>query len=756
MSARSILLLLAAGAIGCTQTGRLAVPVVEGARSVLVIEGSGKAAYAAELGAGLVAFALPEGTETVVAAYYGFELSTLGLVPEGVPSAADPSAPLPEALALEETTLGGDLGWRDVKDAPPPAFKAFRLPLGTPEDCLGRGGCFVDLHCEAPCPAQDPPEAPRISPFPELPRLACGAPGTLTTTTVRAADGSVAELEACDPVLDCPGDGLPFASGCAALDSCAPGSWPSVAPGPGVRFVAPGGLQDGLSPSAPSGSLQAAVDTATTVVLAAGRFAESITILRSTKLIGACTQGTILAPAAGATAVQVRGGVARLQGLRIEGGAVQLDARGALELELSRVALSGSSTVAISTAEGAQVRLQTVLVESSQAPGLVARSSTVSLREVVFRDTGGPAAVIGDARSRLRLEGVRVLFSGEKRGQGVVASGALEASELAIRRPIANGILIARGRAELAGVVIRDVGAGARSPIGEGVAVVGGHLDARRLWIDGAKETGVVFLSQATGTLEDLWVRDVRSDTGEARSLLVLGSSVLAAQRVLIQRSAGAGAYVADSAHLGLQEAIILDGISTILDGLPTQARGVQVGAEGSLDLSRAYLANNGGDGVGFLAAAADHSAITDVIAEANLHAGIWVQGQRAVDLSRVRLGGNRYYALEVGELTYATTVVGVDVDLRGQFGSPCDIRSSCTGIGVRHASGNLDLRRFRVLDMVEAGLDLSALTTVRLHQGAIEGNGIGLSLRGDQSELTAAVDRVRFLGNAQNISVRN
>jgi hypothetical protein len=199
---------------------------------------------------------------------------------------------------------------------------------------------------------------------------------------------------------------------------------------------------------------------------------------------------------------------------------------------------------------------------------------------------------------------------------------------------------------------------------------------------------------------------------------------------------------VGEGTILRIRDLVIVDGIETGSGADVAHARGIQIAADAALELSRAFLGNNDWDGVGFLSASARRSTIADVVSEGNGHSGIWVQGQRTVELSRVELCGNAIYGLEVGETTYATVVNATDVHTLG--GSK----------GIRRSSGSLDVRRFIVDGASQAGVDLAFVESARLHHGLIARSAAGLTLYKAGTELAPILDRVRFEANAVEVRV--
>lgn len=732
-------------AAGCTGTTGLTLPVVPGARSVAIIADPSGLAYFADLEEEALGYPVPGEATVVVAAYYPHPLAALGL-PSGVAeSAVAPSDALPPPMLLSERALAaGD--WREVGESA--VFSAFRLVRGSPEQCLHRGGCFVQMECVSPCPAADPPQPPVIDPFPTAPDFgSCPAGWEVSMISVASSRGATLSFSICElPPSDaaCPAGEARFVSGCRPIAACGAEAWPTVPADPAVRYVHPLGSGDGLSSAAPIGSVAEARRSGGRIfLLTRAVYAESLSLGDREELHGLCTE-SVIAPPAGQPAISARGRGVRLERLTLVGGSNQLDLDGGAEVQASQLALSGSSSVAVSVRGGAILRLAHSEIRGSGLAAVHAVSSSVSLVDAALIDSQGPAAVVVARSSTLTALRTAIAYLGSQRGQGVLNAGQLSLRETLVDRPRWRGVHGQIGsKTTLRDVVVRDIQAGEVELRGYGALIYGGQLDAQRLRIDGAAGTGLGLMLESRATLADLVVRDSAAPVSRAENTFFHDATVALMDRAFLQRAHGVSIYaVGEGTILRIRDLVIVDGIETGSGADVAHARGIQIAADAALELSRAFLGNNDWDGVGFLSASARRSTIADVVSEGNGHSGIWVQGQRTVELSRVELCDNAIYGLEVGETTYATVVNATDVHTLG--GSK----------GIRLSSGSLDVRRFIVDGASQAGVDLAFVESARLHHGLIARSAAGLTLYKEGTELAPILDRVRFEANAVEVRV--
>jgi len=732
--------------VGCTATTGLNLPVVPGARSVAIIADPSGRAFFADLGEEALGFPVPDEATVVVAAYYLHSLAALGL-PSGVAeTAVAPSDALPAPLVLSERALDGD-AWREV--AASAVFGAFRLARGSQEECLHRGGCFVGPECVSPCPAIDPPAPAAITPFPAAPDfLGCPADWAPSMIRVDSTSGAILEFAICELPPSgqvCPAGEVRLLGGCRAIAACGAEDWPALPAGPSVRFVHPQGRGDGLSRASPIGSIAEARRSGGTIfLLSRAVYPESVSLGGGEELHGVCTE-SVIAPPPGQAAISVRGGSVRLDHLALEGGNHQLDLDEGAQVEASQLALSGSSSVAVSVRGGSALRLGRCHIEASGLAALHVVSSSVSLVDVAVVDGLGPAAILVDETSTLTAARIAIAYQGAERAQGIVSAGRLTLREALIDRPRWRGIYGRVGsKTALYDVVVRDIQAGVGEEIrGYGVLIYGAQLDAQRLRIDGAAGTGLALLFESQGTITDLVVRDSAAPVSRAENTSFHDGTVARLDRAFLQRAHGVSIYaVGEGTILRATDLVIVDGIETGSGADLAHARGIQIAADAAIELSRGYLGNNDWDGIGFLSAAQRRSTIADVVSESNGHAGIWVQGQRTVELSRVELNENLIHGLEVGETTYATVVNATDVQVRGG------------GKGIRLSSGSLDVRRFSVDGASPTGLDVAFAESARFHQGVVAHCASGLTLYKGGIELAPILDRVRFEANTVELSV--
>jgi hypothetical protein len=341
---------------------------------------------------------------------------------------------------------------------------------------------------------------------------------------------------------------------------CPAGAWPENLPS-GVRalYVANGGTGDGSSPSAPLGSIAAAVAKAgampTVVALAKGTFTEEVTLTGPVTLWGACAAGTTVAapsPDEVSPTVTVFGDHARLVNLSITGPRI------------------GVQLSAVATLEGVEIHDAAVcglLVNN----GATATLSGVSIHDVASRPS-----------DRQLGEGVQV----SDRASLTFTGGAVERT-----RMVGIVALDADARVELTDVVVRDTDTmEADGSLGAGVTLqdgASGHLT--RVVLE-RNHTAGVLVGGAAATLEDVVVRGTRTgnaDTGQG--LYVHTGGTAEVRRGLFDDNQNAGVYVRGS-DAGLFDVAVHD-TQEAADG--TQGLGVVVVDDAHVTLEGGVLEGN-------------------------------------------------------------------------------------------------------------------------------------------------------------------
>jgi hypothetical protein len=440
------------------------------------------------------------------ALYYDETLFRLG-VPVGTSSAVTPanagetSSVLPPPDATFEAALETD-EWREVNEGPDAAIRTFKYPSLDWTACAMRGGCShfpynpsrsstVTAVCQNPCPTPKEPEPPDPPAPPELPRIVPAAGCARGFQAV--ATSSVDPVMACD-IVDLVADvcsGTASAQllgdgGCRSIgDPCPTGEWSDMVP-PNAIYVRPGAMGGTGTSMQPYGTIAEAMSAAppgAVIALGSGVYDEPVRLASGVTLHGSCAERCLLR-ATGAAAVVTAAQNGSLIDLRIEPGASHgVDVVGSsAQLDLSGVAVVGSSSVGIEARDGGRVRIADSLLrddiiavslvrraradimhsalERGLGAQIVAVSSTVTVQDSIVRGFR-PDAV--DAGSGLVLRGstARVdrtlLFRNANTGVYAEASSWVHIADSAIREtkdlpqaePSGSGVAIANSKLEM-------------------------------------------------------------------------------------------------------------------------------------------------------------------------------------------------------------------------------------------------------------------------------------------------------------------
>jgi hypothetical protein len=356
---------------------------------------------------------------------------------------------------------------------------------------------------------------------------------------------------------------VPGSSACARLGPSCPidDGWPAgVSAKDTVYFVRAGASDGGDGTSAAPFALIAAAarlaGPGDAIVVAAGRYDESVALRGGVTLLGACTDETIIAPTfAAAASLSVLG----------EGAVVE------------NVTLSGRGA-GISVGEGASARVRNVLVEdnlalaavqvrggSLDAEGLIVRgtrpsspggvlgrglvvegAASVSLTRALFEDNTdfSISAALGAelALDRVSVRGTRPQESDGAHGRALnVIGGAramVERSVFEGSREIGVLVTGAGTRGVFADVVVRGTdGAVVRGGVGSGTGVgveMGAHLEAQGLLVADSRLIGIAVTGGASAAAEDVVIDGV---AGDAAGDLGLGVTAERGGRLTLTRA---------------------------------------------------------------------------------------------------------------------------------------------------------------------------------------------------------------------------
>lgn len=209
------------------------------------------------------------------------------------------------------------------------------------------------------------------------------------------------EVGGCEPILPaaaCPSGqmALPGEDACRAVGPCGEGTWGDIPLDGNVVFVDQnaGGAGDG-SQASPFTGIQAAINLAApgaTIAVAAGSYAEDLTITKAVQLRGRCAEMVEITGAGGIATLLVQGnstGVV-VSDLAVTSGSYGVIVSAAVDVVLERLWIhdTGNRGLDIENFLGpAAVTLVGSLVESARDAGVIVLGSSLTMRDSVVRDT---------------------------------------------------------------------------------------------------------------------------------------------------------------------------------------------------------------------------------------------------------------------------------------------------------------------------------------------------------------------------------
>ncbi|MCC7542228.1 MAG: hypothetical protein IT379_38775 [Deltaproteobacteria bacterium] len=522
----------------------------------------------------------------------------------------------------------------------------------------------------------------------------------------RCDPGAAVELDTCAAADE---GRLPGADTCTRVGTpCPDGPWAADPPGGGVLvFVlagaGPGG--DG-SREMPFGTIRealAATPAGGTVMIAKGRYEETVSLVAGRTLRGACTAETVLTSSSPSGDT----GVLSARGLR--------DVTTVTDLRIADAARVGISV----SGEHATVVLARLVIERPTGLGIFVSDGRLEATDVVVRDVasaadgnyghalgviGGEAAVtrasferargvavLGVAARSLVLSDVSVLDT-EGFGDGTYGIGVsiedgntVELSRVVIARARHTGLYVGGATATLAAehVVVRDTRPQQRDLAGgTGFAVrLGATASVRAMVIERSRESGVLVANGgASLELRDAVVRETRSreDDGKVgRGIGVELGGRLVLERAVVARNREAGIVVKRPESDSPSSAVIADVVvrdTEVEEETQALGQGLQVGELGTVQLHRALLEGN--HETGLLVAQAATLTIEDLVVRDTRERpdgrggrGMSIEQGGVVEGERVLIEGCRDAALSAIDpgtrLTLADVVVrDTDVEL--------------------------------------------------------------------------------------------
>lgn len=667
---------------------------------------------------------LPSAPDELVVGYYARPLGALGLAPGPLSSAPEPAVvpPLPDFFELQ--TPGQKLSPL-AAGIIPETWTNFRVPAPDLLGCFGADACLVDGACTSPCPPPTPINPAAAVALPSF--MPCPSGWTEANTSFHF-QGVAQEVIACDSLsAGCSGDALPFVGeGCQALDDCA--HPPVIQPGPGVRFVAPGGSGDGSTPGAPLGTIAAAIAAgASTIALGLGDLALPSRFDRDVRLIGICAANTRLI-GGGSAEINARVFAAHLE------VASALSVRAGANLALARVRLGQ----ALSSAG------QLVIDHALITGRLDIQAGSAKLSGVVFRDNA-QGAVAGGAGSTINIERTRLLRG---IGPGIEAHGDLSARELVVEEVDGVGLRMAGGALELDQAVFRG-----RSAIGDpglGLELIGANSSLHHLYVETVNAYGIrVDRGQVTGA--DLVLKDARTAAAPTTNAVIGASdAALALGRVLIfGRSAGLVLDGSAGTATVTDYAAIAADSGSRQDGLAFHAQGHLLAQRLELVLQGSALA--------VTSSGRAHARFEDVRCDA-VHMCLYLQGDAGTTVEIERMESLNTAQATIHELA-GTNQAGVGAGAKLQVR---DLVARATvgdqGRSAPHlldvdSSVALDVQRFSLSGAFGPAIILPWPSQHHYADGAVSGSVVGVSIQvavgaSPPADYSGILERVKAAGN--------
>jgi hypothetical protein len=398
---------------------------------------------------------------------------------------------------------------------------------------------------------------------------------------------------------------------------------------------------------------------------------------------------------------------------------------------------------------GAEATLERVLVERAAGGGLYVSESTVTLDDVVVRDSelrdvdyaNGQGILVDGTAGRAVLRRVRVdrvYFAGVEALRGSL----LDAEDLTVRDPL-------------------EAPPPSGGAFGVGVWIEGAEADITRLDVSGAVRTGISLLDSAT-TLADVRISDTRgsdADGNGGESVSVAQGSTLEADRVLLERGHFAGISVTTDAVAHVRDFAVHDIDQPPGFGISGYAAVVWTG--GLLDVDRGLFERNRTAGV-----LIEHEASTfdgedvvirDMRGDRSFGLHGWALGASSggqARLSRALVDRARFVALVVNGID--SYLGGSDLVVRDTLEAECaaDLCAETPfGVGVgAYRGGAAELSRFAVANSALINVQLATGGIVDLRAGLVAEAPFGVNVQSIGFDLDRLTADVVYVDNGVNL----
>ncbi len=396
-------------------------------------------------------------------------------------------------------------------------------------------------------------------------------------------------------------------------------------------------------------------------------------------------------------------------------------------------------------------------IEASRNAGVVVygEGSTARLSDVSVMEVAGSPRDIYSGEGLFVLEG----------GHAVVERGLFEDIDLNALRATEDAELA------ISDVTVRDVtGVEFNGVGGHGLASnFGAQLTGERILIERARQSAVLVTTEATATLTDVTVSDVRSGN-EASLFQGLGTAAWIAtgaegsiERFDVDGVVGAGVVcLTEGSRCRIVDTSVTGTETWERDDLLGQQIGLGFGIlhnDAALELERVVLSSNRAYGAQFIRGTVS---IEDLVVsqtredEVSRYGGV---GMTASSGTRVTGGfvdieSNR--GMGLGAFGEGTTIDLTDVRIVMTAQNPC-ADDGCAedpgGVGaVARGGGAVTLRRFEIAQSALAGVMIAEGGQADLHQGTVRSNPIGANVQDPTFDISRLQDDVTYVDNDSNL----
>lgn len=685
----------------------ITVPSLAGAQTaVLVIESpAGLRAFAHDLVATPEALAVPVPDEAarLTLMLHTRSLAELDLDPGELRlvTSGERVRPLPTAEALYLAEAPELARWSAAMTLRAPVA-ALRVSRSSREACFARARCLDDTGLCVPCGPDPVIAPPDFEDAPTLPVLTPCPSGWVERAVVTSTAGATRAYAACDARAWACAEGLARldTGACEPVGEACPAPPARWADAPmGARYVDAAALAPGDgSMATPWRTLDEAVRAAgpaPTLALAPGAYTLSLDLPAGTRLIGACTRGTV-----------VRGRVrspdgSSLYGLRVEGAVY-----GGGLLELEAIELQGSLR-----GEEASLTVRSSVLTAS----VVAVGGALTLHHA---RVNGPLDLSGVATATISDS---VLTSGLNADHGTIS---------------ATRVLL--GPTTLEQSVLELAAANLTGPL----VLRGGHASLSKVWSHSWLDVN---------TYADVRVTDLLMSEDLTHDRIVLDTAMLSLANVAITNVEGQGIVISEtlpSSTLTLADVTIsARDVARGSDNSGIQSRGGYI--------TGARLLIEGAEGPGLAMTGDEASVVLTDVRVRSCGDGISVRAARNLDLTRAAVHQTRGRGIEVGHMSGYPNVHLVDVDIDGVRPPRC--MKECLIAGLSFLGRELVATRLRLANSQDVGLalgviDENANVRLELDQVVIEGNAVGIDYTISEDRLDALLPALRLIGNAQSL----